>query len=97
MLDPFGCIVVGSDQTDGGRSRELLRTIPSPMSGDLVMAVETLKYPAVIGGMDHFLTKPAAMPFCQGLFSPVDCFFDNNISRVIFVSREVDNSSSGIS
>ena len=71
---------------EGGRSRGLLQTIPSPISGALVIAEGTLESPAVIGGVGSFSAKPAAMSLCQMFLSPVDFLLDNDISQMIFIS-----------
>ena len=97
MTDLFYCVVVCSDHMEGGQSRGLLQTNPSPMSGGLVIAEGTLEGPAIIGCMGRFPAKSATVSFNQRLLSPVDFLLDNDVSWVIFVRREVDNSSPGIS
>ena len=64
------------------------------MSGGLVIAEGTLESPAIIGRMGRFPAKSAMVSFN---LSPVDLLLDNDVSWVIFVGREVDNSSPGIS
>ena len=93
----YDVVVIRGCQTDGGQSRGFLQAIPSPMSGGLVIAEGTLESPAIIGCMGRFPAKSATVSFNQRLLSPVDFLLDNDVSWVIFVRREVDNSSPGIS
>ena len=49
---------------EGDRSRGLLQTIPSPMSGGLVIAKGRFEGPAIMGRMGCLSTKSATVSFC---------------------------------
>ena len=64
--------------------------------GGLVIAEGTLECPTVIGCMGSFPAKSAAVSLDQWFLSPVDLLLNNDVSWVIFIGQEVDNSSPGI-
>ena len=90
-------IVIGSSQSDGDWSRGFLRAIPSPMSRGLVVAIRAFKRPAIIYCMVCSTAEPTAVPVLGCPLPPMDLFFDDNFLGVVFVGRDIDNSSSGIS
>ena len=67
------------------------------MSRGLFKAETTFESPTVVHHVASFMTEFAEIDILGNLFPPTDVLLDDDFLGVILISRDVDNSNSGIS